>query len=198
MCVCASFRPISYHKKQLIDFVETKKYWTLPKSCGSQSSEWEERKKSRAKRGSLCTRDGSLKTVTCHGRVEPVYHQALLRGRWRSWRRNGRRAGLTLRTSPDSHIDFVFIYFSLKNRQSLRQPVDGCGGARSRRLQVSMSCSISCLVRHVSRKVFSLCMHVNRFFSFSLLAFTPSYCHPRHAMACSFGRSCAAGRGGDP
>ena len=27
-----------------------------------------------------------------------------------------------------------------------------------------MSCPISCLVRHVSRKVFSLCMHVNRFF----------------------------------
>ena len=29
------------------DFVSTKRYWTLPKSCGSQSSEWEERKKSR-------------------------------------------------------------------------------------------------------------------------------------------------------
>ena len=43
--------------------------------------------------------------------VEPVYHQALLRGRWRSWRRNGRRAGLTLRTSPDSHIDFVLLFF---------------------------------------------------------------------------------------
>ena len=26
------------------------KYWTLPKSCGSQSSEWKERKKSRAER----------------------------------------------------------------------------------------------------------------------------------------------------
>ena len=32
------------------DFVETKRCWTLPKSCGSQSSEWEERKKSRAER----------------------------------------------------------------------------------------------------------------------------------------------------
>ena len=41
-------------QKQLSDFVEMKKYWTLPKSCGSQSSEWEERKKSGAKRGSLC------------------------------------------------------------------------------------------------------------------------------------------------
>ena len=68
-------------QKQLSDFVETKKYWTLPKSCGTQSSEWEERNKSRAKRGSLCTRDGSRKTVTCHCLrvVEPVYHQALWR-----------------------------------------------------------------------------------------------------------------------
>ena len=58
--------PIAFapQQKQLSDFVETKKYWTLLKSCGSQSSEWEERKKSRAKRGSLCTRDGSRKTVT--------------------------------------------------------------------------------------------------------------------------------------
>ena len=48
--------PIAFapRQQQLSDFVETKKYWTLPKSCGSQSSEWEERKKSRAKRGSLC------------------------------------------------------------------------------------------------------------------------------------------------
>ena len=35
-------------QKQLSDFVETLKYWTLPKSCGSQSSEWKERKKSSA------------------------------------------------------------------------------------------------------------------------------------------------------
>ena len=54
--------PIAFapRQEQLSDFVETKKYWTLPKSCGSQSSEWEERKKSRAKRGSLCTRDQAL------------------------------------------------------------------------------------------------------------------------------------------
>ena len=69
------------------DFVSTKRCWTLAKSCGSQSSEWEERKKIRAKRGSLCARRTSRKTVTCHGLrvVDPVYHQALLRGRWRSW-----------------------------------------------------------------------------------------------------------------
>ena len=62
-------------QKQLSDFVEKKKYWTLPKSCGSQVSEPEERKKSRGKRGSLCARRRSRKTVTCHGLcvVEPVY-----------------------------------------------------------------------------------------------------------------------------
>ena len=73
------------------DLIATKRYWTLPKSCGSQSSEWEERKK----RGSLCARCRSRKTVTCPCLrvVEPVFHQASLRGRWRSWRRwrrNGR------------------------------------------------------------------------------------------------------------
>ena len=36
------------------NLVSTKRYWTLPKSCGSQSSELEERKKIRTKRGSLC------------------------------------------------------------------------------------------------------------------------------------------------
>ena len=46
------------------DFVSTKRYWTLPKSCGSQSSEWEERKKSRVGSGSLCEPRKSRKTVT--------------------------------------------------------------------------------------------------------------------------------------
>ena len=77
LCFLLSHHLSQVHRrqKQLSDLVETKKYWTLPKSCGSQSSELEERKKSRAKRGSLCTRDGSRKTVTCHGLrvVEPVY-----------------------------------------------------------------------------------------------------------------------------
>ena len=81
VCVCLCFL-LSHllsqdHRRQtqLSDFVETKKYWTLPKSFGSQSSEWEERKKSRGKRGSLCARRRSRKTVTCHGLcvVEPVY-----------------------------------------------------------------------------------------------------------------------------
>ena len=80
------------------DIVSTKRCRTLPKNCGSQSSEWDVREKIRAKRGSLCARCRSRKTVACHGLrvVEPVCHQASLRGRWRSWRRwrrNGRRAG---------------------------------------------------------------------------------------------------------
>ena len=38
----------------------------LAESCSSQSSEWEERQESRGKRGSLCARRRSRKTVTCH------------------------------------------------------------------------------------------------------------------------------------
>ena len=45
------------------DFVETKRYWTLPERCCSLSSEWEERKKSRAGSGSLCEPRKSRKTV---------------------------------------------------------------------------------------------------------------------------------------
>ena len=56
--------------------------------------------------------------------------------------------------SQDNHIDFVLFGFSPCERAILRQPVDGCGGAGSRALQVRMCCSISCVVRHVSRKVF--------------------------------------------
>ena len=92
-------------QKQLSDFVEAKKHWTRPKSCGSQSLEWEERKKSRAKRDSLCTRDGSRKTVTCHGRrvVEPVYHEALLRGRWRERKKSRAGRGSLCNLARQSH-----------------------------------------------------------------------------------------------
>ena len=84
--------------------------------------------------------------------------------------------------SQDSHIGFVlFVGFSLIPGE---QPVDGCGGAGSRTMQVRMCCSISCLVRHVSRKVFFFLHAREQVFFFSLLAFTRSYCHPRHAMAC--------------
>ena len=69
--------------------------------------------KSRTKRGSLCTRRMSSTTVTCHGLrvVEPVYHQALLRGRWRSRRsraRRGRPREARFVISQD-HIDFVLF-----------------------------------------------------------------------------------------
>ena len=37
----------------------------------------------------------------------------------------------------------------------MRRPVDGCGGARRRALQVRTYSPISCLARHVSRKIFS-------------------------------------------
>ena len=114
LCFLLSHLLSQVHRRQnqLSDFVETKKYWTLPKSCGSQSSKWEERKKSRAKRGSLCTRGASRKTVTCRGLrvVELVYHHALLRGRWRSRRSRARRAGpreARFVISQDRHIEFV-------------------------------------------------------------------------------------------
>ena len=50
-------------QKQLSDFVETKKYWALPKSCGSRRSGRSARRAG-PRRGSLCTRGGSRKTVT--------------------------------------------------------------------------------------------------------------------------------------
>ena len=47
----------------------------LAESCSGQSSEWEERQKSRLGEGALCARRRSRKTVTCHCLcvVEPVY-----------------------------------------------------------------------------------------------------------------------------
>ena len=152
------------------DFVSTKKYWTLPKSCGSQSSKWEELKKSRAKRGSLCARRRSRKTVACHGLrvVEPVYHQALLRGRSRSWRRNGRKAGLgearfvnfaNLARQLHRSCLICCFFFPLwtGNHCGCRSTaVEAPGGssAKRRTLQVRMYCSISCLVHHISQVVF--------------------------------------------
>ena len=80
-CVCFCFllshllSQVHRRQKQLSDFVSTKS------------------KKSTAKRGSLCDRRKSHKTVTCHGLrvMEPVCHQASLRGRFRSWRRASRQ-----------------------------------------------------------------------------------------------------------
>ena len=108
-----------------------------------------------------------------------MYHQALLRGRWRSRRRSARRAGLgeaRFVISQDSHIDFVLFVVvflfqqetSLVNRHSLRQPVVGCGGARSRTLQVRMYCfNFMSSPPRLSQGLF-FCMHVNRFFFLTL------------------------------
>ena len=76
VCSCVTL-PSQVHRrqKQLSDFVSTKS------------------KKSTAKRGSLCDPRKSHKTVTCHGlrAMEPVCHQASLRGRFRSWMRASRQ-----------------------------------------------------------------------------------------------------------
>ena len=65
----------------------------LAESCSSQSLEWEERQKSRGKRGSLCARRRSRKNshVPLSLRGGTRVHQALLRGRWRNWRRASRQ-----------------------------------------------------------------------------------------------------------
>ena len=78
-------------QKQLSDFVETRKYRSLPKICGSQSSEWEECKKSRAKRGSLDTRRTSRTTVTCQG-LREVKRCIIRHCRWRT-EEQARRGG---------------------------------------------------------------------------------------------------------
>ena len=79
VCSCVTL-PSQVHRrqKQLSDFVSTKS------------------KKSTAKRGSLCDPRKSHKTVTCHGLrvMEPVCHQASLRGRFRSWMRASRQGSL--------------------------------------------------------------------------------------------------------
>ena len=116
-------------QKQMSDFVETKKYWTLPKSCGGQSLVGGAQEEQGQERLALQSR----KTVTLM-------------------------------------LFYLLFFFSpIVIRQSLRRPVDGCGGARSRTMQVRMYCSISCLVRHVSRKIFSFACCVCENFLISLL-----------------------------
>ena len=75
ICQYTSFRPLfaGFLSHQ---GTKTTRAMACPRiNCRSQSSEWEDRKKSRGKRGSLCARRRSRKTVTCHGLcvVEPVY-----------------------------------------------------------------------------------------------------------------------------
>ena len=144
------------------DAVSTKRYWSLTKSCGSQSSEWEERKKSRVGRGSLCEPCKPRKTVTCHGLgvVEPVYHQASLRGSWstaveapeHSWAVGG---------APCKPRKTVFLLpFLWQAIPVTMRPDCGCWatsrrGRRRRPLQVCLSCScLSCFVCTISRCAF--------------------------------------------
>ena len=80
--LCFLLSPISYHKS-IGDRSSSR--WRAGEATSSRrrsagrSRRVEERKKNRAKRGSLCARRISRKTVTCHGLrvVEPVQHQAL-------------------------------------------------------------------------------------------------------------------------
>ena len=79
VCVCASFCPISYHKstggRSSSATSSRQEVLDAPEELRQPVVGVEERKKSRGKRGSLCARRRSRKTVTCHGRrvVEPVY-----------------------------------------------------------------------------------------------------------------------------
>ena len=62
--------PIAFapRQKQLSDFVETKKCWTLPKSCGSRSSGWGGAQEEHGQERARCVHVMDLgKTVTCHG-----------------------------------------------------------------------------------------------------------------------------------
>ena len=55
--------------------IRNKNIQSTATTCSGQSSEWEERQKSRLGEGALCARRRSRKTVTCHCLcvVEPVY-----------------------------------------------------------------------------------------------------------------------------
>ena len=100
------FGPISHHKSGGRSSSATSSR-ALPESCGSQSSEWEERKKSRAKRGSFCTRRGSRKTSLRV--VEPVYHQTLLRGRSRRSRARRRLWRRRESNAAGAHVLFNLV-----------------------------------------------------------------------------------------
>ena len=108
---CVLFCPISYHKSI---GGRSSSRWRAGRATSSRGRSTGRSRRVAAERGSLCTRRGSRKTVTCAGLrvVEPVYHQSLLRGRWRSRRGERQRAGLgeaRFVISHDSHIYFVLL-----------------------------------------------------------------------------------------
>ena len=108
-----------------------------------------------------------------------------------SRRSRARRAGpreARFVISQDSHIDFVL--FVVVFLFPCEQAIIAAAGRRLWRRRESNAAGthvlfnfMSCPPRLSQGLFFG--MHVNSFF-FSLLAFTRSYCHPRHAMACSF------------
>ena len=115
------------------DFVSTKKFW--------------KRKKSRAKRGSLCEPRKSRKIVTCHGLrvVEPVYHQASLRGRLRSWRRASRQGQRCSCLFFKTHQTGLQMCFSAKPQTS-REVDQDPEGALTRQCITRSSFLIMCCV----------------------------------------------------
>ena len=148
-----------------------KKYWT--EELRQPVVEfWEERKKSRAKRGSLCARRRSRKTVTCHGLrvVEPVYHQALIARQMEELeeeRKKGRiwemaRFVNLADLARQSHCCF-FVPF---DRQSSRSTAVEAPEASAKRVE---RCT-TCIVLFTCPPGLLFCMHVNTFF-FSLLVF---------------------------
>ena len=176
-----SFHKVPWRQKQLSDFVETKKYRTLPKSCGSQSSEWEERKFVH-----VVDLARQSRAVVFAWWNPCIIRPCCAADGW-SWRSRTRRGGprearFVILARGATLILFYLLVFSLF-------PCEQAIIARSRsetpgvrRCRCACVVQFSCHVRHVSRKVFSFCMHVDGFLFFSPLAFhsrsllSPSTC----------------------
>ena len=156
--VCDLLSQAHRRQKQLSDYVEKKKYWTLRKGCGSQVSEPEERKKSRGKRGSLCARRRSRKTVTCHGLcvVEPVYIRPYCAADGGTGGELRGRASLVIVDVLTEHICWVSLCLYVPTErekyvwlaQSRRRPKDwDLEGGLTRQCNARPSFLITCCVR---------------------------------------------------
>ena len=125
VCSCVTL-PSQVHRrqKQVSDSVSTKS------------------KKSTAKRGSLCDPRKSHKTVTYHGLrvMEPVCHQASLRGRFRSWMRASRQGQPCSCLFFKTHQIGLLLCFSVQSR---RRPEKWTGTRKAvsrRRVMVDFVC----------------------------------------------------------
>ena len=126
MRVCASSCPISYHK-----------------SIGGRSSSVT----LTSRRSTGGPREARLVHVVDLARMVFAWWNPEEQGKKS---RTGRGSVCNLaRQSHRCGSFFVGFLIPVVNMQSLRWPVDGCGGARSRTLQVRMYCSISRVARHV-------------------------------------------------